>query len=101
VTGGAIGFGQVRFIRPTSEHPEIRLRFVPAHGLIYGPNHPNMPETTRLLPRERLVYDTAKGRWCGFEVKQPEDPGKITPYAPLGPRDPRRCSRMCQVISCS
>lgn len=79
VPGGAIGFGHVRFIRPTPAHPEIRLRFVPAPGLIYGPNHPNMPETTRLIPRERLVYDTTKGRWCGFEVKNPEDPGQITP----------------------
>ena len=33
----SIVFGQVRFIRPNKDHPEIRLRFTPGRGLIYGP----------------------------------------------------------------
>ena len=33
----SIEFGQVRFIKPNAKHPEIRLRFTPARGLIYGP----------------------------------------------------------------
>jgi hypothetical protein len=32
-----IDFGTVRYIRPNRAHPEIRLRFMPAKGLIYGP----------------------------------------------------------------
>jgi hypothetical protein len=33
----AIDFGSARYIKPTKAHPEIRLRFTPAKGLIYGP----------------------------------------------------------------
>lgn len=33
----SIVFGRARFIKPTDAHPEIRLRFTPAQGLIYGP----------------------------------------------------------------
>jgi len=32
-----IDFGTVRYIKPNQAHPEIRLRFTPAKGLIYGP----------------------------------------------------------------
>jgi hypothetical protein len=33
-----VNFGSVRFIRPNDRFPEIRLRFTPAAGLIYGAN---------------------------------------------------------------
>ena len=35
-----VDFGSVRFIRPNDRFPEIRLRFTPAAGLIYGPDKP-------------------------------------------------------------
>jgi hypothetical protein len=62
-----VPFGNVRYIRPTPEFPEIRLRFTPAAGLVYGANdqdplfagHP-----------ERVVYNPAPGTggtWLGFQ----------------------------------
>ena len=33
----SVDFGHARFIKPNAAHPEIRLRFTPARGLIYGP----------------------------------------------------------------
>lgn len=71
-------FGHVRYVRPNGYFPQIRLRFVPAKGLIYGPNHPPPPspasdplmavEKPYEVPPERCIYDTKKGKWCGFMV---------------------------------
>jgi hypothetical protein len=32
-----VDFGQVQYIKPTKKHSQIRLRFTPGHGKIYGP----------------------------------------------------------------
>ena len=36
LTEKAIPFGNVRYVRPTKEFPQIRLRFTPAAGYVYG-----------------------------------------------------------------
>ncbi|MCE9602969.1 MAG: hypothetical protein K8S21_12255 [Gemmatimonadetes bacterium] len=73
-----IDFGSVRYIKPTKEFPEIRFRFTPATGLIYGPvlspaqakklkkEFPDIYE----VPKARQVYDTRKpgAKWFRFEV---------------------------------
>jgi hypothetical protein len=33
----SISFGSMRYIRPTDSFPEIRIRFTPGAGLVYGP----------------------------------------------------------------
>ena len=69
-----VSFGSVRFIRPTAAHPEIRLRFTPAKGLIYGPKlTPEEIQEMRdadpsvhdlhVVPDELAVYDKSKGWW--------------------------------------
>lgn len=60
-----IDFGSARFIRPNRKYPQIRLRFTPAKGLIYGPQGVEDP----VVPFERAVYDHGKGRgtWYKFE----------------------------------
>ncbi|MFO0613385.1 MAG: hypothetical protein U0414_12390 [Polyangiaceae bacterium] len=69
-----IDFGRVRFIKPNKKHPEIRLRFTPAKGLIYGPKltakeieemRAADPSVTNLhvVPDELAVYDKKKGWW--------------------------------------
>ena len=73
-----IDFGHVRYIHPNPGFPQIRLRFTPAKGLIYGPNNPPPPspeydplleaDTPYEVPPERRLYDTKKGGWCGFMV---------------------------------
>jgi hypothetical protein len=69
-----IPFGSVRYIHPTAEYPEIRLRFTPAAGLVYGasktrwtptgdgPDDPVFKEHP-----ERIVYDASRGGWRGFQ----------------------------------
>lgn len=69
-----IDFGSVRFIKPNHAHPEIRLRFSPAKGLIYGPKitakefkkmqeaDPSVHNLYR-VPAKQAVYNKTKGWW--------------------------------------
>jgi hypothetical protein len=66
VAGATIEVGQVRYIRPNDRFPEIRLRFTPAQGLIYGPNVDNRDRV--IIPDERAVYNAIKGRWHGWDI---------------------------------
>jgi hypothetical protein len=70
-----IDFGSVRFIRPNAKFPEIRLRFTPAKGLIYGPK---LSRKDPLIPASRAIYDVKKGTWYLYEVKPPRKPGPGT-----------------------
>lgn len=65
-----VGFGSVRFIRPNAGFPEIRLRFTPAAGLIYGPRPVAGEDADPVIPEERAIYDRTKG-WAGFHA--PDD----------------------------
>ncbi|MEP6620061.1 MAG: hypothetical protein ABJE47_12125 [bacterium] len=80
----SIDFGRVQYIKPNAAFPEIRFRFFPAKGLIYGPQlsdkeqaellaeHPEM----YVVPKAQQVYDADKG-WYKFEV--PSDIDNFTP----------------------
>jgi hypothetical protein len=66
VDNKTIPLGQARYICPNKNFPEIRLRFTPAQGLIYGPN---VAERNHLvIPDERAVYDAGKGKWRGWDI---------------------------------
>jgi hypothetical protein len=69
-----IDFGRVRYIKPNAAFPQIRLRFTPAHGLIYGPNvgEPAKDADPALyqVPVERQIYDKTKG-WYLFNPDAP------------------------------
>lgn len=60
-----VDFGSARFIRPNATFPQVRLRFTPAKGLIYGPS-PYDPKQ-KVIPPERAIYDRGKGKWYHFE----------------------------------
>src|SRR5271165_5056552 len=73
-----IVFGQVRFIKPNAKHSEIRLRFTPARGLIYGPmskpgRRPSDSEASNYglplyaIPANQDIYDPEKGIWAGYQ----------------------------------
>jgi hypothetical protein len=65
-----IHLGDVRYIRPTPAFDEIRLRFTPAAGLIYGSNvvdDKKIPGESTIIPPARRVYDATKG-WYGFKI---------------------------------
>lgn len=64
--GRSIPLGAVRFIRPTPDHPEIRLRFTPGPGFVYGASRtPPVGPSTDPNVRE-VVYDANRGSWVGY-----------------------------------
>jgi len=88
--GKSIPFGDVRFLRPTAEFPQLRVRFTPAHGYVYGSDaFVRKPDGSYALdgggylqPDANLrdvVYDASKGRWLGHnEVVVPNTPFEPT-----------------------
>lgn len=89
--GRSIAFGDVQFIRPGRKFPEIRLRFTPAKGLIYGAVARRHKEDLT----GGVVYDTRRGTWSGYSDSYAR-PSSITTspspiYANLG--DGRATSR--------
>ena len=79
-----IEFGHVRYIRPTDAFPEIRLRFTPAGGLIYGPDvdpaadSEAVKEDLYQVPPERRIYDHKKS-WYGFQIPPEVSGGAASP----------------------
>lgn len=70
--GKFIAFGLVQFIKPTSAFPEIRLRFTPAAGKVFGVTNgdPNIADA---------VYNAAQGRWDGHRDGTPGTPRPTSP----------------------
>jgi hypothetical protein len=65
-----IPFGSMRYIKPNAEFPQIRLRFTPAAGKVYGPPPEKGGQHDGNLADE--VYDASKGHWRGYQ--DPADP---------------------------
>ena len=67
-----IPFGHVQYIEPTPEFPEIRLRFTPAAGRVFGPRagDPNLADD---------VYDAATGNWDNYSDGLPNVPRGTSP----------------------
>ncbi|WP_447007922.1 hypothetical protein ACRAKI_16230 [Saccharothrix isguenensis] len=67
--------GHVRYIKPTTKYPGIRLRFTPAGGHVYGSGgrvdekDPNVVDA---------LYDATKGKWQGY-FDRPGDPRLTIP----------------------
>jgi len=118
-----IPFGSVRYIRPTKDFPEIRLRFTPAKGLVYGSHERRFrvkkdPKTGKPIKdpktekwvleddelddlfkghEDRIVYDPTKGTWRGFQFKN--ENGNFMPnpndiFEGLNSPDPNDVSRL-------
>jgi hypothetical protein len=76
-----VDFGRVRFIKPNQDFPEIRLRFTPAAGLIYGPDKTTAPPTPEgedaevpklyQIPEAQAIYDHNKS-WYGLATAKNE-----------------------------
>jgi hypothetical protein len=66
----SLPLGSVRYIQPTDAFPEIRLRFTPAEGLVYGATHETLGANGKLVPDENIkdvIYDPEKGKWHGYK----------------------------------
>lgn len=59
--------GHVQYIKPTPEFPEIRLRYTPACGFVYGSTKeapdPRRPADPNIV---EILYDSNKGKWLGY-----------------------------------
>jgi hypothetical protein len=75
LAGRSLPLGYVRYIRPTEAFPEIRLRFTPAKGLVYGAQRTrkmldefgnvNERPDPILATDDQIVYNP-KGPWVGW-----------------------------------
>lgn len=66
--GKSLPLGAVQYIRPNPAFPQIRLRFTPAHGKVYGPSR-NAPRLPNEPPQDEYiieVYDENRGCWRGY-----------------------------------
>ncbi|MDX1982976.1 MAG: ferritin-like domain-containing protein [Bryobacteraceae bacterium] len=70
--GATVNLGSVRYIRPNAAFPEIRLRFTPAPGRVFG-HRANDPNTAA------RVYDAARGRWDTHRDGVPGTPSSTIP----------------------
>ncbi|MGA8429373.1 MAG: hypothetical protein WB729_06100 [Candidatus Sulfotelmatobacter sp.] len=99
----SIPLGSVQYITPNAVFPEIRLRFTPAAGKVYGPPPPDGNPPDGNLADE--VYDALKGHWKGhkdaadpktekiLDIRKVTNPGNV--YAgsdSTDPDDPHRVS---------
>jgi hypothetical protein len=72
VTGKKLPLGHVQFIKPSADFPEVRLRFTPAGGIVYGSDlrrHVSKAVTQAdpvITCTERILYDKEKGIWRGY-----------------------------------
>jgi hypothetical protein len=70
--GKKLPLGSVQFPKPTAKYPEIRLRFTPAAGKVYGASlrrntSPTTDQPDPIIDSDDLVvYDRSKGRWYGY-----------------------------------
>ena len=89
LAGKHIPLGDVRYIRPTEQFPQIRVRYTPAHGYVYGSSTfvkkadgTYASDALGYLQADAnlrdVVYDSSKGRWLGFNEPIPPN----TPFLP-------------------
>jgi hypothetical protein len=88
--GKHLPLGSVRYIKPTDKFPEIRLRFTPAAGWVYGSTPKRIePDDFGHLEEvedpifagheDRLLYDPKKGAWRGFDDSSMPAPTRTNP----------------------
>ncbi|HEY9374180.1 hypothetical protein [Streptomyces sp.] len=63
--GQHVPLGSVQIPRPSAAFPELRLRFTPAAGLVYGPTNLLQRTDRYPLPSERLIL-SPNSPWCSF-----------------------------------
>jgi hypothetical protein len=82
--------GSVRYIKPTPAFPEIRLRFTPACGWVYGSSTKRkqvnkfnkvVEVDDKIITPERILYDPSKGTWRGFDDGKTPAPQRTVPGA--------------------
>lgn len=86
IKGKTLPLGFVQFIRPTPEFPEIRFRFTPAAGKVYGSSllrkKDGKEQVDPVFAGRRddpILYDTEKGCWRGYSETSTPNPRYTNP----------------------
>ncbi|MEO1259462.1 MAG: hypothetical protein AAFZ15_11725 [Bacteroidota bacterium] len=84
--GKTLPLGHVQFVKPSREHPEIRFRYTPAAGKVYGTRTKRIetegakPVPDPIITSDDLVlYDEKKGDWLNYEEGASFDPTYTNP----------------------
>ena len=85
IEGSTLPLGTIQFIKPSAKFPEIRLRYTPAGGKVYGTRRQRISATTDLINsdiineqlvtdpvfkdrgEEAIIYDMHKGSWFNYK----------------------------------
>jgi hypothetical protein len=88
--GKVLPLGSVQYIKPTAQFPDVRLRFTPAGGWVYG-SSPKRKEVDasnkvvetddKIIAHDRIIYDPKKGTWRGFDDGKTPAPERTVPGA--------------------
>ncbi|UVK35724.1 hypothetical protein LHFGNBLO_006588 (plasmid) [Mesorhizobium sp. AR10] len=79
--GKTISFGEIRFLKPTEAFPEIRLRFLPGKGLVFGPRagDPHVTDDVYFGATSVKPMPRASGRWDRYYISDPGTPPFTAP----------------------
>lgn len=76
LTNKKLPLGSIQYIKPTKEFPELRLRYTPAGGKVYGSclerktghGEKEIEDDPTFKNNEHLIlYDITKGKWLGYK----------------------------------
>jgi hypothetical protein len=78
--GAKLPLGSVQLPAPNSALPELRLRFTPGAGAVYGPTDlvTRAQGTDYELPPQRLIL-SPNAVWCGFPLQETSDDPRTVP----------------------
>ncbi|MEV7523831.1 hypothetical protein [Streptomyces sp. NPDC091371] len=78
--GRSLPLGSVQVPAPNAALPELRLRFRPGVGAVYGPTdlETRADGTDYALPPQRLILNP-DARWCGFPLQDTSDDPRTVP----------------------
>ena len=81
IEGKKLPLGFIQFIKPAPDFPELRLRFTPAAGQVYGSSLTRFSngeeETDPVFTGRRedpILYDIKKGKWHGYSETSTPNP---------------------------
>ena len=83
--GKTLPLGSVQYIKPTPRFPEIRFRFTPARGYVYGSStsrHTSEKEEEKdpiITSEDKVLYDPKKGTWRGYTETASYNPEYTNP----------------------
>jgi hypothetical protein len=86
IKGKKLPLGSIQFIQPSVEFPEIRLRYTPGGGHVYGTSleratgpKPEDKEKDPVINSEEKIIYKKEGKWLGYEESATSKPFYTNP----------------------